>query len=320
MIAQKTEPKMKAVVIHEYGDPSVLKLEQARIPDIGPKDILVRVHATSVNPMDWKVRAGYAKDWIKLEMPAILGIDVAGTVEQVGGKVRRFKVGDLIYGKASYSKGGSYAEYVAVNEESAALAPQTIPLDRAAGVPLTATTAYQALFDGAKLKPGETVIITGAAGGVGTFAVQFAKIIGARVIAVTSGANAEMVRSLGADQVIDYTREDVAKKTKNADVAFDTVGRESANKAIHALKKGGRLVAIAGEPDKELAGSHEINVISVNASGGRIKLEEIANLIDTGKLRVIVDRELPLSEMKAAHELSQSGKARGKIIIKVEPD
>ncbi|MDE1823345.1 MAG: NADP-dependent oxidoreductase, partial [Candidatus Micrarchaeota archaeon] len=199
MIAQKTEPKMKAVVIHEYGDPSVLKLEQARIPDIGPKDILVRVHATSVNPMDWKVRAGYAKDWIKLEMPAILGIDVAGTVEQVGGKVRRFKVGDLIYGKASYSKGGSYAEYVAVNEESAALAPQTIPLDRAAGVPLTATTAYQALFDGAKLKPGETVIITGAAGGVGTFAVQFAKIIGARVIAVTSGANAEMVRSLGAD-------------------------------------------------------------------------------------------------------------------------
>lgn len=309
--------KMKAVRIYEYGNADVLKYETADVPEISPDDVLIKVHYTSVNPMDWKLRAGYMKDFLPLKMPAILGIDVAGNIEKVGSNVKNFKVGDKVYSRADFSRGGSYAEYVAVNATQVGHAPNTIPLKEAAAMPVVFGTAYNAIVDIAKIRPGQKVLITGASGGVGSAAVQIAKSMGAYVIGTTSKPNMDMVKSLGADEVIDYTDGDFSKKVKDLDAVLDTVGGETLTKAYGTVRKNGILVTTAAQPDELIGKKYGITATGMRAKTDGARLDEIAKMVDSGKLKVVIDKEFPLSEIRAAHELSQSGRAKGKIILKV---
>ncbi|MDE1860687.1 MAG: NADP-dependent oxidoreductase [Candidatus Micrarchaeota archaeon] len=310
--------KMHAVRIHEYGAPDVLKYEEADVPVLAPGEVLVRISYASVNPFDYKVRSGSTQSYLKLKLPAILGIDLAGTVEQVGDKVSRFKKGDRVFGRADFKAGGSYAEYAAVKEDDLAFAPKSISLKEAAALPVVTGTAMTALFDVAKVKKGMRVLITGASGGVGSMAVQLAKSVGAYVIATTSAENMEMLKSLGADEVIDYTKGDFSKEVKEpVDVVFDTVGRDTLSKSYGLVKRGGILVTSAGMPDETLAKKYGITAKGFQARIDHKRYEDIARLVDEGKLRAVIGKEFQLSELKAAHELSESRKARGKIIIKI---
>jgi len=303
---------MKAVRIHDYGDASVLKYEDAPVPGIGSDGILIKVHAAGVNPVDWKIRKGLMRTARPLQFPAILGTDVAGTVERVGAVVTRFKPGDPVVTRAE----GAYAEFAAAKTDAVAPAPRTIPLAHAAGLPIAAGTAWTLLFDGARTKPGEKVLIHGGSGGVGTFAIQLAKLAGLHVIATTSGGNVELVKSLGADEVIDYRREDFTAKVKGVDLVLDGVGGETLQRSYGVLRKGGLLLTIASPPDEALARQHGVTARFERNNVNGIKLQEIAGLIDAGKLKVIIEKEFPLAEAKAAHELSEAGRARGKIILR----
>lgn len=318
MTTQTANKKMHAMRIHDYGKVDVLKYEEVDVPEPAADQVLVKINYSSINPMDWKVREGLTKNWIQLSMPAILGIDFAGTVEKMGSKVSRFKKGDKVFGRADITKGGSYAEYAAVNEDSMGLVPKSISLKEAAGLPVVAGTAWNGIFDTAQVKKGMRVLVTGASGGVGTMAVQLAKSAGAYVIATTSKPNIGMMKALGADEVIDYTDGDFAKKVKpQVDVVFDTVGRDTLERSYGIIKEGGMLVTIAGQPDEALAQKHGISVKSFRASTNGERYKQIAELVDQGKLKVVIEREFPLSELRAAHELSESMRAKGKIIIKV---
>jgi len=316
-MAIKNEKTMKAVRIHEYGTPDVLRYEDAQVPKIGPEDVLVKIAYTSVNPFDWKLRSGSAQSYLPLKMPAILGIDVAGKVERIGAKVLGLKIGDKVFGRADFTRGGSYAEYASINYRSLAIAPKSVSLREAAAFPVVAGTAWNALFDIANLKGGQRILITGASGGVGSAAVQLAKSAGAHVIGTTSKKNMEMLKSIGADEVIDYTDGDFTKKVKPVDVVFDTVGADTQTRSFGIIKKGGMLITTVGKPDQELAKKHGITAKGFSASTDTKRLEEIARLVDAGKLKAVIGTEFNLPELKAAHELSESRKADGKIMIKV---
>lgn len=307
---------MKAVRIHGYGGPEVLVYEDAPEPVFGPDDVLIKVVAASVNPIDWKVRQGFSKEKAKLEFPFILGWDVSGIVEKTGVLVTRFKEGDKVYARSDTSRNGSYAEYIAVRSPEVALAPVTIPLNQTAGIPLASQTAWAGLFEVGNLKAGQSVLIHGGSGGVGISAIQFAKCVGAHVITTTSAGNAELVASIGADEIIDYKKDDFSKKLKEIDFVFDTIGGKIQKKSWGILKKGGILVSTVGADEKEAA-KYQVTGKSfmVNSNGAR--LEEITNFVDTGKLKVIIDKEFPLSDVRTAHELSQLGHAKGKMIINV---
>ena len=317
MANSENSRKMNAIVMHEYGNSDVLKYEEVNVPEIKADEILIRVEYASVNPYDWKIREGYAKSYLQLRLPAILGIDAAGTVEEVGDKVNKFKAGDKVFCRADFTRGGSYAEYIAVGERQVAHAPRSVPLRETAGLPVVAGTAWSALFEVANLRRGQRVLITGASGGVGSVAVQLAKNAGAYVIGTTSGKNTDFVKSLGADEVVDYTTGNFSERIDPVDVVFDTVDGDTLAKSYELVKKGGVLVTSAGQPDDELAHKHGISAKGLMVSTDGKRLEEIAALVDAGKLRIHVDKEYPLSEIKAAHDFSQSAHVRGKIIIRI---
>jgi NADPH:quinone reductase-like Zn-dependent oxidoreductase len=302
---------MKAVRIHEYGAGNVLKYEDAPVPDIGPDGVLIKVRAAGVNPVDWKIRKGLMKAVRSLQFPAVVGADVAGTVERVGALVTRFKPGNAVVARVE----GAYAEFAAAKTDAVGPAPKGISLEHAAGLPIAAGTAWTLLFDAARLAPGRRVLIHAGAGGVGTFAVQFAKLAGLYVISTCSAANAALVKSLGADEVIDYRSEDFAAKVKQIDLVLDNVGGETLKKSYAVVRKGGLLLSIASPPDEALAKQHGITARFERGNVNGIRLQEIAGLIDTGKLQVIVEKEFSLSEAAAAHELSETGHVRGKIIL-----
>jgi NADPH:quinone reductase-like Zn-dependent oxidoreductase len=304
---------MKAVRIHEYGDANVLKYEDAPVPDIGPDGVLIRVRAAGVNPVDWKIRKGLMKAVRPLQFPAIVGADVAGTVERVGVLVTRFKPGDAVVARVE----GAYAEFAAAKTDAVGPAPKGLSLAHAAGLPIAAGTAWTLLFEAARVAPGQKVLIHGGSGGVGTFAVQFAKLAGLYVIATTSAVNIALVRSLGADEVIDYRSDNFATKIKDVDLVLDNVGGETLKNSYAVVRKGGLLLSIAAPPDDELAKQHGITSRFERGNINGIRLQEIAGLIDVGKLRVIVEKEFPLSEASFAHELSETGHVRGKIILNV---
>jgi NADPH:quinone reductase-like Zn-dependent oxidoreductase len=304
---------MKAVRIHEYGGPNVLKYEDAPIPDIGSDGILIRVRAAGVNPVDWKIRKGLMTAVRPLHLPAVVGADVAGTVERVGVLVNRFKPGNAVVARVD----GAYAEFAAVKTDAVSPAPKSIPLEHAAGLPVAAGTAWTLLFDAARVVPGRRVLVHAAAGGVGTFAVQFAKLAGLHVIATCSASNAALVKSLGADQVVDYRNENFAAVVKDVDLVLDNVGGDVLKQSYGVVRKGGLLLTIASPPDEALAKQHGITAKFERGVINGIRLQEIGGLIDIGKLRVIVEQEFPLSEAAAAHELSEAGHVRGKIILNV---
>jgi NADPH:quinone reductase-like Zn-dependent oxidoreductase len=309
---------MKAVRIHNYGGPEVLQYEGAPRPKPGKGEVLIRVHAAGVNPIDWKVRAGYMKDFIPHSFPLILGWDVSGVIEEVGPNVSRFKKGDEVYSLPDHTRNGAYAEYIVVRESEVALKPNALHHVRAAAVPLAALTASQALFDTGQLQPEQSVLIHGAAGGVGHFAVQLAKWKGAHVVGTASAKNHEMLYKLGADELIDYTTQRFEDVTRNIDVVLDTIGGDTQERSWQVLKKGGVLVSLVQPPSENKAKEHGVRGIRLGVRPNGQELVEIAKIVDAGKLVPVIDRILPLSEARRAHELSQSGHTRGKIVLRVK--
>jgi NADPH:quinone reductase-like Zn-dependent oxidoreductase len=284
-------------------------------PAPGANEVLIKVKAASVNPFDWKVRAGYKKDIFPLTFPATLGSDVSGTVEEVGPGAARFKRGDEVYASLGL-EGGGYAEYAVAKEEIVAKRPSTLDHLQAAAVPVAGLTAWQTLFEVAQLRAGQKVLIHAAAGGVGSFAVQFAKAKGAYVIGTASSRNQAFLRELGVDKAVDYQKTRFEDVVRDADVVLDTIGGDTQERSFKALKKGGILVSIVQPPSQELAAKYGVRALFYAGHPSSSNLAEIAGLIDAGKVKTVVETVLPLAEARRAHELSQSGHARGKIVLK----
>ena len=277
----------------------------------------MKVHAAAVNPVDWKIRENGGERF-GLELPIILGGDIAGIVEEVGVDVKNFKQGDAIYGMTvTGGFSGGYAEYALAKADAIAPKPESISFEEAAALPIAALTAWQSTFDLANLQNGQRILITGASGGVGSFAVQFAKAKGAFVIGTASGRNEEFVRSLGADEFVDYTKQNFEEVVKDVDVVFDTVGGDTQERAFQTLKKGGFLATSAGTPSAEKAEEFGVEAEFVFCKPNASQLIEINGLIDDGKLKIHIETILPLTEVKRAHQLSQSGRTRGKIVLTV---
>lgn len=314
---------MKAVRIHHYGGPEVLRYENVPSPKPAPGEVLIRVHAAGVNPADWKVREGHFKQFVQHKFPLILGWDLSGVIEEVGANpaaAERFKKGDEVFSKPDTSRDGAYAEYIVVRESEVALKPKSLHHVYAAAVPLAGLTAWQALFDVAQLKRGQRVLIHGGSGGVGHLAVQFAKWKDAYVIATASTKNQQLLREIRVDQPIDYTTQRFEQVAENVDVVLDTIGGETQERSWKVLKKGGLLASIVQPPDAEKAREFGVRSAFVWSQPNGDQLAEIAALIDSGNLKVVLDRILPLSEARRAHELSQSGHAHGKIVLRVKED
>jgi NADPH:quinone reductase-like Zn-dependent oxidoreductase len=308
--------EMKAVRIHGFGDESKLAVETAPIPEPGQGDVLVRVHAAAVNPVDSLVRQGVFAVADR-PLPWIPGWDFAGTVVETGSATTAWSVGDVVYGRPSLARDGSYAQYLAVDEAEIAVAPRTLSMESAAAVPLVTLTAWKALFDLGGLEPGGTVLVHAGAGGVGTMAIQLARHRGAKVVATASGDGIELARSLGADEVIDYRNEDFTARGRFADVVLDTVGGETLERSYGVVVPGGALVTIAGAPDDAKAAELGISAHTFVLDSNGPRLAEIAGLIDAGELRPVVTRVFDLDEVAQAHRLIDSGRTRGKIVLRV---
>jgi NADPH:quinone reductase-like Zn-dependent oxidoreductase len=308
---------MKAIRIHNYGGPEVLHYEDAPRPQPQAGEVLVRVHAAGVNPIDWKVREGHMKDFWPHKFPLILGWDLSGVVEKVGAGVSRFKISDEVYSIPDPTRDGAYAEYIVVRESELSLKPKALHHIRAAVVPLAALTAWQSLFDTAPMQPGQRVLIHAGSGGVGHFAVQLAKWKGAYVFATASTKNQDFLRKLGVDKAIDYTQQRFEDVARNIDAVLDTIGAETQERSWSVLKKGGNLVSLVQPPSEEKAKELGVSAAFVAGHSSGAQLAEIAKLIDSGKLTPVINRILPLSEVRRAHELSQSGHTHGKIALRV---
>jgi NADPH:quinone reductase-like Zn-dependent oxidoreductase len=311
---------MKAIRIHNYGGPEVLKYEDAPRPEPQADEVLIRVHAAGVNPIDWKVREGHMKDFRPHKFPLILGWDLSGVVEELGpdpAAAGRFKIGDEVYSLSDSTRNGAYADYIVVRESELALKPKSLHHIRAAAIPLAALTAWQSLFDNAQLRPGQRVLIHAGSGGVGHLAVQLAKWKGAYVFATASTKNQDLLRKLGVDEPIDYTQqrfEDIARKI---DIVLDTLGGETQERSWSVLKKGGVLVSLVQPPSEDKAKELGVRAAITGVQPNGAQLAEIAKIIDSGKLAPVIDRILPLIEARRAHELSESGHTHGKIALRV---
>src|SRR5436309_4847157 len=305
---------MKAVRIERYGNEEVVEIADVDRPKPGAGQVLVKVKAAAVNPVDWKIREGLG-EMFGLKPPLILGCEVAGTVETVGDNVEDFSPGHDVYGYLGAYSGG-YAEYVAAPASEFVRKPKQINFDAAAAVPVGALTASQGIFDHGKLTSGQRILITGASGAVGSMAVQLANVIGAHVIGTGSGRNEEFVRKLGADEFIDYKKAKFEDKVSGVDVVFDTVGGDTQERAFQTLKRGGVLVSTVSPPLAEKAKEFGVTVAMVMMMAKPEQLAEINQLVESGKLKVRVATVFPLTEVKKAHQLSSSGHADGKIILR----
>jgi NADPH:quinone reductase-like Zn-dependent oxidoreductase len=305
---------MQAVRFHDYGPPSVLVLDRVPRPEPQAGEVLLRVRAAGVNPMDWKFRAGFARNFMPITLPYTPGIDVAGTVERVGPGVTEFAPGEDVFGRGS----GTYAEYANAPVTTIARKPSGVSFEQAATLPVGGVTAWVGLFDVANLDPGQRLLVHGGAGGVGHLAVQLAHWKGAHVIATTSSANVAYVRALGADEVIDYTAVRFEDVLHDLDVVLDTVGAETAGRSWGVLKPGGILVTVAGMADAETAAARGVRTSGVRAPGvTRPILEELARLVETGALVPQVGPTFPLEEAVRAHTASETGHGRGRIVLQV---
>lgn len=306
---------MKAVRIHQYGNVDTLRYEDADEPMLRADDVLIRVVGTSVNPVDWKIRQGHLKEMIPHRMPVILGWDVSGVVSAIGVKVSKFKVGDCVYARPDIERDGTYAEFIAVRETEIAMKPKTISHIEAGVLPLCGITAWEAIVNVAKVSAGQSVLIHAASGGVGSIAVQLAKSRGAYVVGTASAANRALVESLGVDEFVDYRAQRLQGTVKKIDVVFDTVGGQTQNDSWSVMSPGGILVSIVSNPPADEAKKLGMRAAFVFVKPNAATLEEIAQLIDDGKLRPIIGAEFALQDIKHAHGLSESGRAKGKIAI-----
>ncbi|MGN7402396.1 NADP-dependent oxidoreductase [Cytobacillus praedii] len=332
---------MKAMVIDKYGKVP-LRLAEIPTPEIGENEVLAEIHAASVNPVDFKIRDGKVKLLVKYKMPLILGNDFSGVIAKVGAKVTRFKVGDEIYARPRKSKIGTFAEYIAIHEDDIALKPKNLSFEEAASIPLVGLTSYQALADIMQLQKGQKILIQAGAGGVGTFAIQLAKLMGATVATTASAAGANLVTSLGADEIINYKTEKFEEILKNYDAVFDTLGGEILEKSFEVIKSGGKIVSVSGLPNARFgkeygsgffktllfsAASHKLSKLEkkhnvqytflfMKPSGEQLRI--IANFIETGKIKPIIDRVFPFEDAQKAMEYAETGRAKGKVIVKIK--
>jgi alcohol dehydrogenase len=332
---------MRAMVIDRYGKVP-MRLAEMPTPKIGEYEVLAEIHAASINPVDFKIRDGKVKLLVKYKMPLILGNDFSGVVAKVGAKVTRFKVGDEIYARPRKSKIGTFAEYIAIHEDDIALKPKNLSFEEAASIPLVGLTTYQALTDILQLQKGQKILIQAGAGGVGTFAIQLAKLMGATVATTASEAGANLVKSLGADEIINYKTEKFEEILKNYDAVFDTLGGETLEKSFEVIKSGGKIVSVSGLPNARFgkeygsgffktllfsAASHKLTALEkkhnvqytflfMKPSGEQLRI--IANFIETGKIKPIIDRVFPFENAQKAMEYAESGRAKGKIILKIK--
>lgn len=328
------------MVIDTYGN-APLNLVEIPLPEIGENEVLAEIHAASINPLDSKIRDGTLKLLIKYKMPLILGNDFSGVVAKVGAKVTRFKVGDEIYGRPRKSSIGTFAEYISIHENDIALKPKNLSFEEAASVPLVGLTAYQALHDIFQLQKGQNILIQAGAGGVGSFAIQLAKLMGATVATTTSEAGTDLVKSLGADEIINYKTEKFEDILGNYDAVFDTLGGEILERSFKIIKDGGQIVSLSGLPNARFAkedglgflktmllsaASYKLTKLEkkhrvqytfmfVKASGEQ--LSTITNFIESGEIKPIIDRVFPFDDVEKAMKYSETGRAKGKIILKI---
>lgn len=333
---------MKAFIVDRYKKKGALRLGEMPEPVLRDDDILVEIHAAGLNPLDSKVRDGEFKLILPYRPPFILGHDVAGTVVRVGSNVRRFKPGDEIYARPRDGRVGTFAEFIAMNEADVALKPKDLSMEEAASIPLVALTAWQVLVERAGLRKGQKVLIHAGSGGVGIFAIQLAKHLGATVATTTSTANVELVKSLGADVVIDYKSQDFEKVLSGYDLVLNSLGSDTLQKSLSVLKPGGKLISISGPPDPDFAREQGLSwllqqvmrllsfgirrkakgrrvsysFLFMTASGGQ--LGQITSLIEAGALKPILDRVFPFEKANEALAYVETGRARGKVVIAVK--
>lgn len=314
LFAQPLPKTMKAVVAHEYGGPEKLKLEEVPLPEPKENEILVRVIASGVNPADPLILGGkYAKEF-GTHLPLVLGYDMAGVVVKAGAKVTKLKVGDPVYAYLLW--GGGWAEYCISNEAESAIKPKSLSFTEASAAPLAALTAWQA-FEIGKVQSGQTVLIHGGSGGVGSFAIQIAKARGAKVIATASTANQDLLKQLGADVAIDYTKQKFEEIAHDVDFVLDPVGRDTLKRSYSVVKKGGWVVTIVSRCDEAELKKHEIHGASLSSHPNADELAEITKLIDAGKIKPIVSQVLPLTDAAKADEQAETHHTRGKIVLKI---
>ncbi len=306
---------MKAISIHQYGGPEVLGYGEAPQPTAGKGQVLVRVQAASVNPIDYKLVSGAMKAISPLEFPWIPGGDFSGIIEAIGAGVTEVKQGDSVYGHSP--GGGAYAQFVVASAAMVSAKPAKLSYVEASSVPLAGQTAWQGLFDQGHLQKGQTVLIHGGSGGVGTFAVQLARWKGARVLATGSSSNAEYLRSLGADQVIDYKATPFESVAKDVDVVLDLIGGETHQRSYTVLRRGGYLISTVQPPSEEEARRHGVQALVYRMQPSRAILEELAKLLDDSKIKVVVTKTYPLSQAQEAWAQIMSKHTRGKIVLEV---
>ncbi len=333
---------MRAFMLTKYGGPEATELREVALPAPGAKEVRVRVHAVGLNPVDFKTREGKLKIVRRYSLPIVLGSELAGTVEACGPGVTRFAVGDKVYARVDKDTLGAFAEYTCVHEDLVARAPTSVDLVHAAAVPLAALTALQALRDHLHVKPGSRVFIPGGAGGVGTFALQLARELGAEVATTASPRGEALVRRLGANVVIDYTKQRFEDELKDYDGVFDLVGADTLDRSFAVVKPGAKVVSIAGMPDPDTArvdmgrGGFLAALFWLASFGLRRKaakrgvtyryyfmhpsgadLEDLARRIDAGKLEVVVDRVFPFADIAAAFAYLEQGRAKGKVVVRM---
>lgn len=333
---------MKAFVLERYGKKRALRSAEMPTPELRDDEVLVEVHAAGVNQLDTKLRDGEFKLILPYRLPLVLGHDVAGVVVEVGSLVRQFKPGDEVYARTDDFRIGTFAQFVPVKEASLAFKPKNLTMEEAASIPLVGLTAWQALIEKAKLKKGQRVFIQAGSGGVGTFAIQLAKHLGATVATTTSAANASLVKSLGADVVVDYKTQDFEDVLRDYDMVLNSQDGKTLEKSLRVLKRGGKLVSISGPPDpdfgKQIAAPAFVKlVVRLLSSGVRRKakrrgldyaflfmkangsqLREITQLVETGAIRPVIDRVFPFESTNDALAYVEAGRAKGKVVVKIK--
>jgi alcohol dehydrogenase len=333
---------VKAFILDRYGSADRVRAGEMPVPELREDDVLVQVHAAGVNLLDSKIRNGEFKLILRYGLPLVLGHDVAGVVIRVGSRVRRFKPGDEVYARPDDGRIGAFAEFIAIREDDVAIKPKALTMEEAASIPLVGLTAWQALIERASLKQGQKVLIHAGSGGVGTLAIQLAKHVGATVATTTSTANVDLVRSLGADIVIDYKREDFAHVLRDYDVVLHSLDKVMLEKSLRVLRPGGQLISISGPPDAAFARTigaswllrmimgalsygitakakrrqAQYSFLFMRADGGQ--LTEITSLIDDGIIRPVVDRVFPFASTKEAMAYVEAGRAKGKVVVSLK--
>ncbi len=332
---------MRAFIIDRYGSADRVRFSEVPYPRMREDDVLIQIHAAGVNPLDSKTRDGEFKLLLPYRLPLVLGNELAGVVYRVGSRVGRFKPGDEVYARPDKNRIGTFAEFITVREDDLAIKPKNLTMEEAASIPLVGLTAWQALIEMGKLKKGQKVLIHAGSGGVGTFAIQLAKHVGAIVATTTSAANIELVKRLGADIVIDYKKDRFEEVLRDCDLVLNSLDGETLKKSLLVLKPGGKLISISGPPDPDFARSiglsrilefvmrllsfrirrqakrHQVNYsfLFMRASGDQ--LQQISSLIETGAVRPVLDQIFPFESTKEAMAYVETGRAKGKVVVSV---